>query len=104
MQRDGWDQNISVVLWAYRTTCKKLTVHTAFRLAYKQEYFMPMEYILLILRVVAITEMTYVDVVEDRVLQLIHLEEEHFVAGFHQNVENKRQKVWHDKHIKNKQF
>ena len=65
---------------------------------------MPMEYIILSLRVAAIIEMRDVDVVEERLLQLIHLEEERFIAGFHQNVEKQRQTVWHDRHIKNKQF
>ena len=65
---------------------------------------MPMEYIVPSLRVVAIIEMTDVDVVEEILLQLIHLEEERFIAGFHQNVENQRQKAWHDRHIKNTQF
>ena len=65
---------------------------------------MPMEYIVPSLRVVVITEMEDVDALEDRLLQLIHLEEERFVAGFHQNIENQRQKVWHDRHIKNKHF
>ena len=48
--------------------------------------------------------MTDVDVVEEILLQLIHLEEERFIAGFHQNVEKQRQKAWHDRHIKNEQF
>ena len=32
------------------------------------------------------------------------LEEDHFVAGFHQCIEKDRQKAWHDCHIKNKPF
>ena len=48
--------------------------------------------------------MTDVDVVEDRLLQLIHLEDERFAEGFHQNVENQRKKVWHDSHIKRNHF
>ena len=32
------------------------------------------------------------------------MEEERFVAGFHQNIEKKRQKVWNDRHIKSKHF
>ena len=62
------------------------------------------EYIVPSLIIIVITKMRYVDVVEDRLLQLIQLEEEHFVVEFHQNIENKRQKVWHEWHIKNKQF
>ena len=73
-------------------------------MVYGQEVVMPMEYIIPSLRVVAITEMTDADVVEERLLQLIHLEEERFIVGFHQNVEKKRQKIWHDRQIKNKHF
>ena len=32
------------------------------------------------------------------------MEEERFIVGFHKKVEKQRQKVWHDRHIKNKQF
>ena len=91
-RRDDWDQKISAVLWAYRTTCKKITDHTSFRLVYVHEAVMPMEYIVPSLSVAGIIEMTDVDVVEERLLQLIHLEEERFIAGFHQNVEKQRQK------------
>ena len=63
-----------------------------------------MEYIVPSWRVTAIIELIDVDVVEDRLLQLIHLEEERFVAGFHQNVEKKWQKVWNDRHIERKYF
>ena len=60
---------------------------------------MSIEYIVLSLRVVAIIEMTDVDAVKDRLLQLIHMEEECFFVGFHQNIGKKRKKAWH-KHIK----
>ena len=78
-----WDQNIFAVLWAYRTTCKKLTCQTQFLLVYGKEFVMPMEYIMSRLRVIAITEMTDVDVVEDKLLQLVQLKEGSFVRGFH---------------------
>ena len=32
------------------------------------------------------------------------MEEEHFIIGFHKNVKKQRKKVWHDRHIKKKQF
>ena len=63
-----------------------------------------MEYIVPSLRVAAIIEMKDVDVVKERLLQLIRLEEECFVAIFHRNVEKQRKKVWHDRHIKIKHF
>ena len=88
----------------YRTTCKKLTGQKPFILVYGQEAVMPMEYVVPSLRVVTITRIRYFDVVEERLLQLIHLEEEHFIARFHQHVEKQRKKVWHDRHIKNKKF
>ena len=34
INKDDWDLRIPVVLWDYRTTCKKLTGHTPFKLAY----------------------------------------------------------------------
>ena len=32
------------------------------------------------------------------------MEEERFIAGFHQNVEKQWQKAWHDRHVRTKQF
>ena len=73
-------------------------------MVYGQEVVIPMEYIVQILRIVAITDMTNVDGVKERFLQIVHLEEEYFVTGFHQNVKKQRKKAWHDRHIKSKHF
>ena len=41
-----WDLKIPVVLWAYHTTCKWITCQTPFKLAYRKEEAIPMEYII----------------------------------------------------------
>ena len=64
VQRDDWDKKNSAVLWAYRTTCKKLTSQTPFHLVYGEEVLIPMEYIFSSIRIVAITEIAYPNVVE----------------------------------------
>ena len=65
---------------------------------------MLIEFIVRSLRMVAIVETIEVGFVEEILLDLVQLEEEHLVTGYHQNDEKEKQKSWHDQHIKNKQF
>ena len=48
--------------------------------------------------------MTDRDAVEQRLSQLVPMEEECLVVGFHKNIEKQRQKAWHDHHIQTKPF
>ena len=48
--------------------------------------------------------MAYEDTLRKRLLQLLGLEEHHFIAGFNQQVHKAREKAWHDRHIKTKAF
>jgi len=66
ISHDDWDLKIPVVLRAYRNTSKKLTRHTPFRLTYGQEAIMPMEFIVPILRIVVIIELTYLGALKNR--------------------------------------
>ena len=75
------------MLWAYRTTCKQLTRHTPFSLVYGQEVVMPMEYIIPSLRIAQITEMADTYTMNERLAQLLTLEEDRFITGFHQKVQ-----------------
>ena len=65
---------------------------------------MPLEYIVPSLIIVVITEMTDVGAIEETLSQLVQLEEDRFVTGYHQRVKKKRHKAQHDHHIKLKQF
>ena len=47
---------------------------------------MPMEYIVPSLYLATVTGMDDVEALEERIVQLIQLEEDHFIVGFHQQV------------------
>lgn len=70
------------VLWANRTTHKKLTGHTPFRLVYGQEAIVPMEFIVPSLRIVAFTEMDDFAAEAECMSRLLALDEDHFIVGF----------------------
>jgi hypothetical protein len=48
--------------------------------------------------------MTKCDVIQERLNQLLEIEEDRILAGFHQQVQKARYKAWHDRHIKKKTF
>ena len=101
---DDWDLRVPVVLWAYMTTCKKLTMQTPFKLVYGLEAIVPMEYLVPSLRIVAFTYMDDFGILQERLAWLVELEEDRFIAGFHQQVQKEREKAYHDRHIKKKAF
>jgi hypothetical protein len=66
VNRDDWDLLVPIVLWAYRTTCKKLTMQTPFKLVHGIEAIVPMEYLVPRLRIVSFTNMDDTGVVRER--------------------------------------
>jgi hypothetical protein len=101
---DDWDLRVPTILWAYRTTCKKLTMTTPFKLVYGLEAVVPMEYLVPSLRIATFTYMDDKGTMQDRLAQLVELEEDRFIAGFHKKVQKEREKAYHDRHIKKKSF
>jgi len=47
---------------------------------------MSMEYVVLSLRIVVVTDMENSDMMKERMSQILTLEEDKFIAGFHQQV------------------
>jgi hypothetical protein len=82
--RDDWELRVHANLWAYRTTCKNLTGYTPLRLVFGKEAVMPMEFIFPSLCIVAITKLSNTSEIEDILAQIVNLEEDWIVAGFHQ--------------------
>jgi hypothetical protein len=52
----------------------------------------PLEFLVPILRIVAITQMTEQGVVQERMNQLLSMEEDRILEGFHQKVNKERDK------------
>ena len=65
---------------------------------------MPMDYIVPSLRIAVLTDMAYEETMNERLLHLVGLEEDRFIARFCQQVQIEREKAWHDRHIKHKTF
>ena len=75
-----------------------------FKLVYGQESMVPLEFIVPSLCVATVMNMTERGTIQDRLNQLMIMEEDRILAGFHQQVQKERDKSWHDRHIKKKTF
>jgi transposase InsO family protein len=73
--RDDWDERVPTVLWAYRTTTKKLHKYTPFQLVYGREASCPTEFITPSLYIVHVTHMTNDESVAEWVTKLLALDE-----------------------------
>jgi hypothetical protein len=56
------------------------------------------------IRIATLTDMEDAETMNEILLHLVGLEEDRFIAGFHQQVQKPRENAWYDRHIKNKIF
>ena len=61
-------------------------MQTPFKLVYGLEAVVPMEYLVPSLRIVAFTDMDDTSIVREGIVQLIELEQDRFIVGFHQQI------------------
>jgi hypothetical protein len=73
-------------------------------LVYGIKDVVPMEYLVPSLIIVSFTDMDDIGVVQERLVQLVKLEEDRLIPGFHQQEQKEREKAYHDRHIKKKAF
>jgi len=55
-----------------------------------------MDFIVLSLRIIALTELTDSFPIRKQMLDLGELEEDRFIIGFHQQIQKMSEKTWHD--------
>jgi hypothetical protein len=63
-----------------------------------------MEYLVPSLRIATFIDMDDTGIILERLAQLVELEEDRFIARFHQQVQKEREKSYHDRHIKKNTF
>jgi hypothetical protein len=71
---------------------------------YGQEEVVPSEFLVPSLCVATITNMIERGILQEMLSQMMMMDEDMILVGFHQEVHKVRDKSWHDRHIKRKNF
>jgi hypothetical protein len=102
MEKDDWDDKVPAVLWAYRTTYKRETNQTPFKMVYAQEVVVPLHFRQHTLEIAEVLKLDIGEAKNERIFQLQKLEEEKIIAIQHQEAQKQQQKAWHNRNIKSK--
>ena len=99
-----WDRKLNSALWAYRTSYKVTTGMTPFRMAYGLEAVVPMEFMVPSLRMAMQENLPMEKAREERIQELLNLEEDRQQSILVTEAVQKRRKAWADRHGKQKVF
>ena len=78
------DDKVPAVLWAYRTTYKRETNQTPFKLVYGQEAIVPLHFRQHIYEIAHVLKIDTSEAKNERMFQLQKLEEDRIMAIHHQ--------------------
>ena len=102
IDKDDWDDKVPVVLWADRTTHRRETNRTPFKLVYGPEVIVPLHFRQHTLKIVEVLKLDIGETKNERIFQLQKLEQDKIISIQHQEAQKQQQKTWHDKNIKSK--
>ena len=102
--KKDWDRKLNSALWAYRTSYKVTTGMTPFRMAYGLEAVVPMEFMVPSLRMAMQEKLPMEKAREERIQELLNLEEDRQQSILITEAVQKRRKAWADRHGKQKVF
>ena len=89
MDKDDWDDKVLAVLWSYRTTYKRETNQTPFKLVYGQEVVVPLHFRQHTPEIVEVLKIDMGEAKNERIFQLQKLEEDRIMAIQHQEAPKK---------------
>eukprot|EP00253_Pinus_taeda_P013450 PITA_13450 len=102
--RKDWEDRLVEATWAYNTTWKTTTGFTPYELVYGKKVLLSIEFEYNTLRVAAQLDLDLSHAQRERLLQLNGLDEQRMQALLHSEVVQLQMKIWHDRHLNEKQF
>ena len=83
MDKDDWDEKFPTILWAYKTSYKKETNQTPFKLVYGQEAITPLHFRQHAPEIAHVLKKNITNANNERMFQLQKLEEDRIMAIHH---------------------
>eukprot|EP00253_Pinus_taeda_P007368 PITA_07368 len=102
--RKDWADHLVEATWAYNTTWKTTTSFTPYELVYGKRVLLSIEFEYNTLRMAAHLDLYLSHAQQERLMQLNGLDEHRMQALLHSEVIQLQRKVWHDRHLNDKQF